>query len=197
MGYSRRVHGMNRLYTLPNMLTLVRFILVPFVAWRLLEGDLPGAFVYFTIAAVTDFFDGYLARLLNQKSVLGAWLDPLADKAMLLTVILILAAQGGLPIWLALIVVLRDVAVLVGAAAWLNLTGRLDVAPTRGGKIATFAEFFLVCVLLGQAWLGVDLGMTLDALIVLTALLAAFSGTQYIWRWTRKTREWLSVNPSH
>lgn len=188
-------HRLATIYTIPNLLTLLRFILVPFVAWRLLVGDAAGAFIYFAIAAGTDFFDGYLARLLNQKSVLGAWLDPLADKAMLLTVILILAARGSLPIWLALIVVLRDVAVLVGAAAWLNLTGRLDVAPTRGGKAATFAEFLLVCVLLGQAWLDMDLGMTLDALIVLTAFLAAFSGTQYVWRWARKTREWLLINP--
>ncbi len=185
----------NRLYTIPNLLTLGRFILVPFVAWRLLEGDLPGAFVYFVIAAVTDFFDGYLARLLNQKSALGAWLDPLADKAMLLTVILLLADQDILPVWLALIVVLRDVTVLVGAAAWLNLTGHLDVAPTLGGKVATFAEFVLISLLLGQHLLNAGVIETFPVLILLTAALATFSGTQYVWRWTLKTRAWLKVNP--
>ncbi len=185
----------NRLYTIPNLLTLGRVILVPFVAWRLLEGDLPGAFVYFVIAAVTDFFDGYLARLLNQKSALGAWLDPLADKAMLLTVILLLADQDILPVWLALIVVLRDVTVLVGAAAWLNLTGHLDVAPTLGGKVATFAEFVLISLLLGQHLLNAGVIETFPVLILLTAALATFSGTQYVWRWTLKTRAWLKVNP--
>ncbi len=185
----------NRLYTIPNLLTLGRFILVPFVAWRLLEGDLPGAFVYFVIAAVTDFFDGYLARLLDQRSALGAWLDPLADKAMLLTVILLLADQNILPVWLALIVVLRDVTVLVGAAAWLHLTGHLDVAPTLGGKVATFAEFVLISLLLGQHWLSAEIQTAFPLLIVLTAVLAAFSGTQYIWRWTFKTHAWLKANP--
>jgi cardiolipin synthase len=185
----------NRLYTIPNLLTLGRFILVPFVAWRLLEGDLPGAFVYFVIAAVTDFFDGYLARLLNQKSALGAWLDPLADKAMLLTVILLLADQGILPIWLALIVVLRDVTVLVGAAAWLNLTGHLDVAPTLGGKVATFAEFVLISLLLGQHLLSAEIVSLFPLLILITAALATFSGTQYVWRWTLKTRTWLRSHP--
>lgn len=185
----------NRIYTIPNLLTLGRFILVPFVAWRLLEGDLPGAFVYFVIAAVTDFFDGYLARRLNQKSTLGAWLDPLADKAMLLTVILLLADQDILPVWLALIVVLRDVTVLVGAAAWLNLTGHLDVAPTLGGKVATFAEFVLISLLLGQHLLGTEIVATFPALIALTAALATFSGTQYVWRWARKARVWLNENP--
>ncbi len=184
-----------RLYTIPNLLTLGRFILVPFVAWRLLEGDLPGAFIYFGIAAITDFFDGYLARLLNQKSVLGAWLDPLADKAMLLTVILLLADHGILPVWLALIVVLRDVTVLVGAAAWLNLTGHLDVAPTLGGKVATFAEFVLISLLLGQHLLNDGIVEIFPVLIFITAALAAFSGTQYVWRWTSKTRIWLKANP--
>lgn len=184
-----------RLYTLPNLLTMGRFILVPFVAWRLLKGDLSGAFVYFAVAAVTDFLDGFLARVLNQKSALGAWLDPLADKAMLLTVILLLADHGILPVWMALIVVLRDVTVLAGAAAWLNLTGHLDVAPTLAGKTATFAEFVLVCLLLGQPFIPLALAPALPSLIGLTAALAAFSGTQYVWRWTRKTRAWLKAHP--
>lgn len=185
----------SRLYTLPNLLTLGRFGLVPFVAWNLLEGNLRGAFTYFLVAAITDFFDGSLARWLNQKSVLGAWLDPLADKAMLLTVILLLADHGELPAWLALIVVLRDVTVLVGAAAWLHLTGFLDVAPTRAGKTATFAEFVLVCLLLGQHLLSAFLLTVLPLMTLVTAALALFSGVQYVWRWTRKTRTWLRENP--
>lgn len=184
-----------RLLTFPNVLTLGRFALVPFVAWRLLEGDIDGAFYFFLAAAITDFFDGFLARRLDQKSVLGAWLDPLADKAMLLTVILLLADHGIVPVWLALIVVLRDVAVLIGAAAWLNLTGYLDVAPTWAGKIATFAEFVLVCVLLGQHGLPVAWQVAFPLLIGLTALLAAVSGLQYIWLWSRKTQQWLRAHP--
>lgn len=174
--------------TLPNLLTLLRFVLVPVVAWRLLAGDVEGAFLGFVIAAVTDFFDGNLARLLNQKSVLGAWLDPLADKAMLLTVILLLASLGFLPTWLALIVVLRDVVVLVGAAAWLAHTGHLDVAPSWAGKAATFAEFVLVSLVLGQHLLPQQIIVWLPALTGLAAALAALSGIQYAWNWSRKIR---------
>lgn len=177
--------------TLPNVLTGLRLALAPVVVWHILASDMWGAFWWFVVAAVTDLLDGNLARWLDQKSVLGAWLDPIADKAMLLSTMLALAWAGSLPFWLAAVVVLRDAVVLGGAGAYRWLTGRLDVAPTLSGKAAIFAEFALVSLILADLALGPGLIGWLGPLLVLTAILVAASGLHYVVLWSRKTRDFL------
>ncbi len=115
------------MYTLPNLLTLSRLLLAPVVAWRLLAHDVEGAFWLFVLAAITDLLDGNLARWLNQRSVLGAWLDPIADKVMLLTTFAMLALTGLLPMWL-LYLVLADVALDLGLAAQMHTLVLLTAA---------------------------------------------------------------------
>jgi cardiolipin synthase len=183
-------------FTLPNLLTGVRLALVPVVVWRIQAGDAWGAFWWFVAAAVTDLLDGNLARWLDQRSVLGAWLDPIADKAMLLSTLLALAWAGSLPFWLAAVVVLRDAVVLGGAAAYRLLTGRLEVAPTLSGKAATFAEFTLVSLILADLALGPGLIAWLGPLIVLTAVLVVASGLHYVVLWSGKTRDFLRARQS-
>lgn len=177
--------------TLPNLLTASRLVLVPVVVWHILAADMWGAFWWFAVAAVTDLLDGNLARWLNQRSVLGAWLDPIADKAMLLSTLLALAWAGSLPMWLAIVVVLRDGVVLGGAGAYRLLTGRLEVAPTLSGKAATFAEFALVSLILADLAMGPGLIEWLEPLIVLTAILVVVSGLHYVLLWSQKTRDFL------
>lgn len=177
--------------TLPNLLTASRLVLVPVVVLHILRGDAWGAFWWFAAAALTDLLDGNLARWLDQKSVLGAWLDPIADKAMLLSTLLALAWAGSLPLWLAVVVLLRDGVVLGGAGAYRLLTGRLEVAPTLSGKAATFAEFTLVSLILADLALGPGLIQWLEPLIVLTALLVVASGLHYVLLWSQKTRDFL------
>ena len=179
------------MYTLPNLLTLIRLLLAPVVAWRLLEHDVEGAFWLFVIAAITDLLDGNLARWLNQRSVLGAWLDPIADKVMLLTTLSMLALTGLLPMWLLYVVVVRDLIILAGAEGYRRLTGRLDVQPTISGKIATFMEFVLVSWVLADIALEFDLDQTIEPLALLTALAVGLSGVRYVWLWTRKTSAFL------
>jgi cardiolipin synthase (CMP-forming) len=178
-------------FTLPNLLTASRLVLAPFVAWRLLEHDVMGAFWLFVIAALTDLLDGNLARWLNQRTVLGAWLDPIADKVMLLTTLSMLALTDLLPLWLLLLVLVRDAVILGGAEAYRRLTGGLDVRPTLSGKIATALEFVLVSWVLAD--IGLDLGMhePIEPLIWLTAFAVAGSGLRYVWLWTRKTTAYL------
>lgn len=178
-------------FTLPNLLTGLRLVLVPVVVWHTLTADMWGAFWWFVVAAVTDLLDGNLARWLEQKTVLGAWLDPIADKAMLLSTLLALTWAGSLPAWLAVVVVVRDGVVLTGAAAYRVLTGRLEVAPTLSGKAATFAEFTLVSLILADLALGPGLIAWLKPLIVLTAVLVVASGLHYVVLWSGKTREFL------
>jgi len=175
--------------TLPNLLTAGRIVLVPFVVVNLAHGEIRTAFWLFAAAALTDLFDGALARLLNQKSVLGAWLDPIADKAMLLSTLVMLVWVGALPIWLALLVGLRDIVVLLGAAAYRILTGGLEVAPTWCGKAATAAEFVLVSLVLADLALRWSLGF-IDVLAYATGVLVALSGVNYVWIWSAKTRAW-------
>jgi cardiolipin synthase (CMP-forming) len=178
--------------TLPNLLTVIRILLVPLVVWRLLVLDMQGAFWLFAAAALTDLLDGSLARLLNQRTVLGAWLDPIADKLMLLSTLFMLAWDGVLPVYLALVVGLRDLVILSGAAAYRRLTGGLDVHPTLTGKLATFVEFILVALALADA--ALDLGLTehIPLLSLLAAALVVLSGIRYVWIWADKTRAFLN-----
>ncbi|NTV94198.1 MAG: CDP-alcohol phosphatidyltransferase family protein [Thiobacillus sp.] len=175
--------------TIPNLLTASRLVLVPFVVWGLAEGEIELAFWLFAVAALTDLLDGNLARLLNQRSVLGAWLDPIADKAMLLSTLLMLVWLGILPLWLAIVVAARDVVVLLGAAAYRTLTGGLEVTPTIWGKAATAAEFILVSLALADLALdwGVDFLLHVAGV---TGLLVFISGCHYVWVWSAKTRAW-------
>lgn len=175
--------------TLPNVLTGFRLVLAPVVVWHIVQGDVWSAFWWFAVAAVTDLLDGNLARWLNQRSVLGAWLDPIADKTMLLSTLLALTWAGPLPTWLAVVVVLRDTVVLGGAGAYRWLTGRLEVAPTLSGKAATFAEFTLVSLILADLALGPGLIGWLEPLLVLTAILVVASGLHYVLLWSRKARD--------
>ncbi len=181
-------------WTLPNLLTGIRLVLVPFVLWHLALGDVETAFWLFVAAAITDFLDGNLARLLDQRSVLGAWLDPIADKAMLLSTLIMLVWLDVLPLWLGVLVGVRDIVVLLGAAGYRKLTGGLEVAPTWWGKAATAAEFVLVSLALADLALG--WGVTLlGYLVVLTGLLVSGSGLHYVWVWGGKVRDWRAAHP--
>ncbi len=182
---------MNSNITLPNLLTSLRLVLVPVVVWLIVDLDIETAFWVFVAAAFTDLLDGNLARWLNQRTVLGAWLDPIADKAMLLSTLVSLAWVGFLPIWLILVVALRDAVVLSGAAAFRLLTGRLEVTPTLSGKLATFLEFSLVSLVLADVALAIGMVDVIPLLALLTALTVAISGLHYVLLWTGKTRRYL------
>ncbi len=178
-------------WTIPNLFTFARLLLVPFVAWQLQAQQWVPAFWLFAIAAATDMLDGSLARLLNQRSEFGAWLDPIADKLMLLTALSLLTWTELLPLWFALLVLARDGVVLSGAAAYRRLTGGLRVAPTWLGKTAVMLEFVLIAAVLAEVALHLGLSPWLPYLLWLTAIVAAASGLQYVWLWSGKTRSFL------
>jgi cardiolipin synthase len=179
------------IWTLPNLLTAIRLILAPFVAWRLAVYDVEGAFWLFVVAAITDLLDGNLARLLNQKSVLGAWLDPIADKVMLLSTLSMLCLTGLLPLWLLWVVLVRDGVILAGAEAYRRLTGGLDVRPTLSGKLAIALEFILVSFTLADLALELGLDASIEPFAQVTAAVVALSGLRYVWLWSGKTRAYL------
>jgi cardiolipin synthase len=181
----------NPVLTVPNLLTASRLALAPVVVGLLAEGDVKTACWVFAVAGLTDLLDGTIARLFNQRSIFGAWLDPIADKVLLLSTLFALAVTGILPLWLAVIVAIRDLVVLAGAMAYRFLTGGLEVAPTLLGKTATFCEFFLAAFALADAALAWEVGNALPGLVMLTALLVGASGLQYVWLWADRTRRYL------
>jgi len=177
--------------TLPNLLTASRLILAPFVAWRLALHDVEGAFWLFLVAAITDLLDGWVARLLNQKSDFGALLDPIADKVMLLITLSFLALTDLLPMWLLWLVLLRDAIILAGALAYRRLTGGLKITPILSGKLTIALEFVLVSWVLAEDGLSLGLSRGIQPLTLLTAAVAIFSGLRYVWIWSSKTVAYL------
>lgn len=178
-------------WTIPNLFTFARILLVPFIVGCLLERDFVWAFWLFAAAAVSDLLDGSLARLLDQRSELGAWLDPIADKTVLLSTLLLLAWDGLLPMWFAALILARDAVVLGGAAVYRRLIGGLKVAPTWLGKMACLFEFVLLGMVLAAVALWPGLAAWLPDLLWAAAMLAAASGLHYVWLWSAKTYAFL------
>lgn len=185
---------MSQNWTIPNLLTALRIVLMPFVAWHLWQGEVELAFWVFVAAAVTDLLDGNLARLLNQRTVLGAWLDPIADKLMLLTTVTMLCLTDLLPMWLLWTVLIRDAVILAGAEGYRRLTGALDVRPTLSGKVATAMEFILISFTLADLALELGLDAWILPLAKVTAVMVAISGLRYVWLWSGKTRAYLKAH---
>jgi cardiolipin synthase len=124
--------------TLANLLTASRLVLAPIFLLLYVRGDTVRALAAFAAAAATDLLDGLVARALDQRSELGAYLDPIADKFLAACALFALAARDQLPWWLPIAVVGRDAAQLVGASVLRALGRSIPIAPTRIGKYATF-----------------------------------------------------------
>ncbi|WP_309390729.1 CDP-alcohol phosphatidyltransferase family protein [Chelatococcus sambhunathii] len=143
---------------LPNLLTIGRVFAVPLVIWLIAGGELFWAFWLFTAAAITDGIDGAIARAWNQRTELGAYLDPVADKALLMSIYVTLAIIGEIPRSVAILVVFRDL-VIIGAVilSWL-IEKPLPIEPLKISKLNTFAQIVFAGVVLGSNGFGLDLG---------------------------------------
>jgi cardiolipin synthase len=171
--------------TIPNLVTLCRIALIPVFGFLWWKGHHLGALIVFAAASLSDWLDGFLARLLDQKSRLGQILDPAADKLMVLVCFLVAAALHAVPIWLAGLVIGRDVVLASGGALFaFVLRGRFPSArwkPSRLGKYATFAQVFTIFFALLSSITGVPwLPSYVAALAIACAALTAVSATQYL-----------------
>ncbi len=164
---------------IPNIISVFRIISVPVLVILLMEGKMLSALLVFFVAGLSDAVDGFLARLLNQKTAIGAIIDPLADKLLLNTSYITLAILGLMPYWLAVLVVSRDVIILLGYGI-LYLTDKpLDINPTMDSKINTAVQ--LGCVLYFLAHQYLRLGQNWDVTILMvTAFFTLLSGFRYI-----------------
>jgi cardiolipin synthase len=171
---------------LPNLITLARLLAVPVAVWLILNGLLMPAFWLFVAAGVSDAVDGYLAKRLHAETVLGKYLDPLADKALLVSVFISLGSGGYLQSWLVIMVVFRDALIVAGALLYHTLTHNLRLEPLWISKLNTAAQIVLVAVVLGQNGLHVQIEWMTQALVFLTAVTTFASGAAYVFEWTRR-----------
>jgi len=173
--------------SIPNLFTFLRIILIPVFGWLWLTGRHATALWVFAIAGVTDLVDGFLARYLDQRTRLGALLDPAADKLMLLVAFLVAASVGAVPWWLAALVIGRDVVLSTGAAIFgFLLRGRHDPAEWRPSRIGKYSTFFQLAAiglaLITRAAHSTALVPWVAALVLAATALTALSGVQYVGR---------------
>jgi len=171
---------------IPNLISLGRLLSVPVLVWAIVDGRLMFAFVLFVVAGISDALDGFIAKRFGAESELGRFLDPLADKALLVGIYLALWSQQYLPNWLVLLVVWRDLLIVGGALLYQLLTHNLKMEPLLISKFNTLMQILLVAFILGMGAFGMDNAMVLTALIWAVALTTVLSGATYVIGWVRK-----------
>jgi cardiolipin synthase len=171
--------------TLPNILSLGRLVSAPLLVWLILIGDYRVAFWVFLIAALSDGVDGFLARLLGQRSVLGSLLDPVADKALLAGAYGTLGVMGALPSWIVIAILARDAMILGGFVLVGLLSEMPAVQPLIISKINTVLQFLLIGLTLARfGWNG-EMGRLGTLLIALVGCSTGVSAAAYLVRWSR------------
>ncbi len=171
--------------TIPNIITLMRFFLVPGVVFALLTQNVGWAFAGFLLAGISDGVDGFIARHFNQRSRLGAYLDPMADKLLLVSVFVVLGLMGELPLWLVILAVSRD-ALIVAAVMLSTIMGHpVEMRPLMVSKANTAVQITLAAVVLGELAFDISLSFTRPGLIYLSGLLTAASAGAYLVGWLR------------
>ena len=175
---------MKVLRLLPNCISLLRIFAVPLTVYLLLSQQIAAAFWLIIVAGVSDGLDGYLAKRLNAVTLIGTYLDPLADKTMLIAVCLCLAHLGYLPCWIIALAILRDLLILGGVFLSNVLELELSVDPILISKLNTVLQIIMVAFALGREAMGWDLLQVMSALVYLVAVTTIVSGTLYLARWT-------------
>jgi cardiolipin synthase (CMP-forming) len=166
---------------LPNSITLVRVILIPFFIDFMIYGYYRPALLVFVIACLTDALDGTIARLTNSKTELGAFLDPMADKLLIVSSFVTLALLAKIPVWLVIIVVSRDIILTLGSMVIYYTGNSLTIKPSILGKSATFLQFLVVTLTLVLVAYGIK-SEFLKGAYWATAGFTIASGIQYVLR---------------
>jgi len=174
---------------LPNLITALRILLVLPLCWLIGAGRYGDALLVATIAGFSDAVDGFLAKRFGWQSWIGGMLDPIADKLLLTAAFVSLALVHELPLWLAALVVGRDVVIVLGAIAYHALVGRFDAAPSRLSKLTTAIQILYVLVELLRLshWIGVSAPLR-AGMIAITAGFTLASGLHYVFVWGARAR---------
>ena len=169
---------------IPNLLTLLRIVGIPFFLILLEDQRYGAAFAVFVAAGVTDGLDGAIARLTHTKTTLGAYLDPAADKLLLVSAFIALGFMHVVPRWLAVVVIMRDAIIVAGYFLLFVMTqATMEVRPSVTGKASTALQLSSVSlVLVALAWPGVVRPPVTEAVFYMTGTVTAAAGLQYMYR---------------
>lgn len=180
MGRARGAH-----LSIPNLITLGRILLVPVVVWAITVGEMRVAFVLFLGAGISDAIDGFLAKRFGMATKLGAYLDPLADKAMLVSIYVALGIAEAVPGWLVILVVSRDIMIVSAVIlSWL-VDKPLALKPLLVSKLNTVAQITLACVIMAARGFEFGAGIAVALLTALVAALTLISIGFYVAEWVR------------
>ncbi|HEY5996317.1 MAG TPA: CDP-alcohol phosphatidyltransferase family protein [Candidatus Deferrimicrobiaceae bacterium] len=179
-----------RLINIANGLTAARILLLPLFAWLLIAGHPREAIVVFIVCGVSDGLDGLLARWLHQRTLIGAYLDPIADKLLMATAFLVLAIVHTIPTWLTVLVISRDIFILIGCFLYLMLLhdAEAEIYPTFFSKLNTFVQILTIVYFLAltgypsafDRFAGDITPRLTLAVEIVCAITTTFSGAQYI-----------------
>jgi len=171
--------------SLPNLITIARILMVPVVVWAIAAGEMRFAFFLFIAAGISDAVDGFLAKRFGMASELGAYLDPLADKVLIVSIYLALGISEVIPRWLVILVVSRDI-LIVGAIILSWLVNRpVQVKPHAVSRLNTVAQIFFAGLVLAALGFGWNAGTAIDLTMALVAVLTLLSIGFYVAEWVR------------
>ena len=172
--------------SVPNVLSFARLLAVPVAVLIMLEGRFDVAFALFVIAGISDAIDGWWAKRFNARTEFGAYLDPLADKALVVSTYLTLGWLNHIPAWLVVLVVFRDLLIVGGAmVAWLML-GEFRSRPLLVSKVNTAVQIALVAAVLARLGFALDIALLVRALVFAAGATTVASGLAYLFQWGRR-----------
>lgn len=171
--------------TIPNFITIARLIIVPIVIVMIMQQRWAAAFILFVVAGVSDAVDGFIARNFNMQSEFGAYIDPLADKALLVSIYVSLAIVGAIPGWLAIVVVSRDVMIVSAVMLSWVMDRPVTIKPLLVSKLNTLAQLAFAAYALAANAYGIELGGFDDVAMLVVAALTVASAGAYLGGWLR------------
>ena len=169
--------------TIPNLITVFRLLLVPAIVWLIGNGSFEAALWVFVLAGISDGVDGFLAKHFNMESELGAYLDPIADKALLVSIYVILTMIGEIPLWLTLMVVSRDVLIVGGVMLSWIMERPVEMSPLYVSKSNTVAQIVYASLVMGDLAFPFDLSGARSTALVFVAVLTVLSAAAYLVEW--------------
>jgi cardiolipin synthase (CMP-forming) len=170
---------------LPNLITITRILLVPIIVWAIAQRQMQIAFMLFLAAGASDAIDGFLAKRLGMASELGAHLDPLADKALIVSIYVSLGITDAIPRWIVILVVSRDILIIGGIMLAWFLDKPMTVRPLLVSKLNTAAQIVFACLVLASLGFGFDASTARTVLLWTVAALTLLSVGFYVREWWR------------
>ena len=172
--------------SIPNLITLSRLLSVPLIIYLILNQSYGWAFALFLLAGASDAIDGYIAKALDQTTTLGVYLDPLADKALIVSVYVTLGMRGLIDDFVVILVVFRDVLIVGGVLLLLVLRRHWEARPVLVSKVNTGVQIFLAAAVLAQAGVAIEISGAIEFAQYAVIATTVGSGGWYLVAWARK-----------